>query len=172
MKKTIIKNGLISTAILMVINFILLAIFGTDPENYEISEIVGYATIIGSLLLVVFGIREFEVLNNETSFMKKFGIGAGIASFPSLAFGLYNVVYFKWIDPEGMENYRQHTLDNMKASMSPEEFEIAKAETLEQLAMFDNLFFQFVIMFMTVFVIGLIISLLSATYFQVKPIRK
>ena len=172
MKKTIIKNGLIATAILMVINFILLAIFGTDPENYEISEIVGYATIIGSLVLVILGIREFEVLKGQTSFLTKFGIGAGIASFPSLAFGLYNVVYFKWIDPEGMENYRQHTLDNMKASMSPEEFEIAKAETLEQLAMFDNLFFQFVIMFMTVFVIGLIISLLSATYFQVKPIRK
>ena len=78
----------------------------------------------------------------------------------------------KWIDPEFMETYTQYSLDKMQAEMSPEEFEIAKAQTLEQMTMFDNLLFQFVIMFLTVFVIGLIISLLSATYFQVKPIRK
>ncbi|MEQ8551363.1 MAG: DUF4199 domain-containing protein [Cyclobacteriaceae bacterium] len=172
MKKAIIKNGLISTAILVAVNLISLVVFGTDPDNYGIGEIVGYATIVCALILVFIGIRELEFSSTNNSFLKKMLVGSGISGFPAVAFGLYNVIYVKWIDPDFMETYTQYSLDKMQAEMSPEEFEIAKAQTMEQMAMFDNLFVQFVIMFMTVFVIGLIISLLSATYFQVKPIRK
>ena len=172
MKKTIIKNGLIATAILVAVNLVSLVVFGTDPENYGIGEIVGYATIVCSLILVFIGIRELEFSGLNNSFLKRMLVGSGISVFPAVAFGLYNVIYVKWIDPEFMETYTQYSLDKMQAELSPEEFEIAKAQTMEQMAMFDNLFFQFFIMFMTVFIIGLIISLLAATYFQVKPIRK
>ncbi len=172
MKKVIIRNGLISTAILVLINLITLAIFGTDPKNYEIGEIIGYATIVAALVLVIFGIREYEFQNNNSSFSKKLGIGTGITFFPSLAFGLYNVIYSKWIDPDFMETYTKYSLDKMQSNMSAEEFEIAKNQTLEQMEMFDNLFLQFILMFMTVFVVGLIISLVSALYFQLKPVKK
>ncbi len=168
MKKSIVKYGLISAGILIAINLITFVIFGTDPENYEIGEIVGYATIIGSLILVVFGIRAYDVTQSKSSFMKNMGVGLGISLFPALAFGLYNVIYVKWMDPEFLENYTKYSLEKMKQSMGPEAYEIAKQQTLEEMAMFDNLFFQFFVMFATVFLIGFIISLIAATFFQIK----
>ncbi|XOV91961.1 MAG: DUF4199 domain-containing protein [Bacteroidota bacterium] len=172
MQKTIIKNGLISAGILLGVNLVTFLLLGTDPDNYEIGEIIGYATIVGCMAMVFIGMREYEMMYEKLSFTKKIGIGSGIALCPSLAFGLYNVIYYKWMDPDFMESYYTLSLKQMEETMSPEEFQIAKAQALEQMAMFESLWFQFILMFLTVFVIGLIVSLLSAMYLQIRPVRK
>lgn len=168
----IIRNGLYGGAVLLGINLIMLVFVGTDPAYFDIAEVIGYSTIILCLAFVFVGIRQYELTSESSDFISRLGIGTGISLFPSLVFGIYNVIYVLWVDPEFNKKYLQHSLEKMEASMSLSEFEIAKAELIEQQAMFDSIPVQFLVMFLTVFVIGLIISILSSLYFQLKPIRK
>lgn len=168
----IVKNGLYGAAFLLVVNLLMLAFLGTDPSNFDISEIIGYSTITLSLIFVFLGIRQYELGASASNFLTRLGIGAGISLFPSLLFGLYNVVYVKWIDPDFNQKYADHMLGKMQASMSASEFELAKEQMLQDQALFENVGFQFFLMFLTVFIIGLIISILSSLYFQLKPVKR
>jgi hypothetical protein len=172
MKNIIIKKGLYSAALLIMINLLSLLIIGTDPSNYGIGEIIGYSAIVLSLGFVILGIRQYNLLYDDSNFLKNMAIGSGISFFPSLWFGVYNIVYVKWIDPDFMKNYTNYSLENMKTSMSAAQFEVAKAKMIEDLAIFENLYFQFFIMFMTVFIIGLIITVLSSMFLKLKPIKQ
>lgn len=171
MKNPIVKNGLIATGILTGINLISLLIYGTDVAFYDIGEIIGYSSIVLCLLFVFLGIRESELIHGNTSFFKRLGVGSAIALFPSVAFGIYNVIYVTSIDPEFMEKYNAHMLEKMREGLTAEEFEVVKNQYMTDMAMWDNLWIQFILMFATVFVIGLIIALLSSMYFQLKPVR-
>ena len=149
----------------------MLAVVGTDPAYFDIGEVIGYTTIVLCLSFVFIGMRQYELTSESSNFITRLGIGTGISLFPSVGFGLYNVIYVKWIDPEFSEKYVKHTLEKMQATMTASEFEVAKSEMIEQLSLFDNQWFNFLIMFSTVLVIGLIISILSSIYFQIKPIK-
>lgn len=169
MKNIIVKNGLIAIAIIMGIQFVSYLIFGLpNGSNFDNDEIVGYLSIILCLAFVFLGIREYHLKQGKSSFMKYMGVGSAISAFPSLAFGIYSVIYYKWIYPDFLQNYGAYQLEKMKVSLSAEEFEVAKTQFAADMAMWDSVGMQFGIMFFTVFVIGLIITLLSSMYFQFK----
>lgn len=171
MKNIIVKNGMYALATLFILNMVSLALFGTGPDSYEFGEIFGYSSIILCLVFVFLGIRQNNLTNDKVSFMNNFGVGSAISFFPSLFFGIYNVVYVKWIEPDFMENYYEYTMQSMKATMSSEEFEIAKNQMMAEQDMFNNIYIQFFFMFLTVFVIGIIISILTSTIYQFKTAR-
>ncbi len=173
MKKIIVKNGIIAASILMGVQLVAYLIYGTpNASNFDIDEIVGYASIVFCLAFVFLGIREYQLMGKEASFMKNLGLGAAISVFPSIAFGVYSVVYYKWINPNFLNEYGAYQLEKMKASLTPEEFEITKVQFATDMALWDSVGMQFGIMFATVFIIGLIISILSSLYFQLKPIKQ
>ncbi|MTI39338.1 DUF4199 domain-containing protein [Fulvivirga lutimaris] len=169
MKNIIVKNGLIAVAVIMGIQIVAYVIFGL-PEgiDFDRDELLGYGGILLCLVFVFLGIREYHIKHGKSSFMKYLGIGSAISTFPSIAFGIYSVIYYKWLYPDFLDNYGAYQLEKMKASMSAQEFEVIQTQFQEDMAMWDSVGMQFTIMFITVFVIGLIISILSASYFQFK----
>lgn len=173
MKKIVIKNGLIAAAILMGIQLASYLIYGPpNSSNFDTDEIIGYASIVLCLIFVFLGIREYQFFHRETSFIKNLGLGAAISLLPSLGFGLYSVAYYKWIHPDFLEEYGAYQLEKLRLSLSPQEFETARVQFSSDMALWDSVGMQFSIMFLTVFTIGLIISVLSSLYFQLKPIRQ
>src|SRR5207244_9108847 len=60
MKKTVLIFGLISGAISSAMMFATLPFLKSGTINFDNGEIIGYATIILSFLLVFFGIRSFR----------------------------------------------------------------------------------------------------------------
>ncbi|HNP17249.1 MAG TPA: DUF4199 domain-containing protein [Fulvivirga sp.] len=172
MKNVILNNGVYAAVALISINLLSLFFIGTDSSNYGLGEIVGYTAIVLSLGFVILGIRHYNMLNDDTSFIKNMAIGSGITLFPSLWFGTYNVIYIKWIDPNFMENYTNYSLDKMKATMSAQQFDEAKVKMIEDMEPFNYLYFQFIVMFMTVFIIGLIITVISSMILKFKPIAR
>ncbi len=169
MKNIIVKNGLRSIAIIMGIQVVAYLIFGL-PEgiDFDRDEILGYGGIMLCLIFVFLGIREYHIKQGKSTFMKYLGIGSAISVFPSITFGIYSIIYYKWLYPDFLENYGAYQLEKMKASLSAEEFEVAQTQFSADMAMWDSMGMQFTIMFLTVFVIGLIVTILSATYFQFK----
>lgn len=169
MNKLIIKHGLYASLLLIGINLIVWVISDGEP-NYSTGELIGYGSMIACMLFVFLGVREYRnvELNGEISFGKALGAGVLIALFPSLAFGMYDLIYILYLNPDFNDLYFEHYLNEMKASMTKEEFAVAKSEVESQKEFWSNPFMQFTVMFLTVFVIGFIMALLSSMILKTK----
>lgn len=151
MNNPAIRNGIYSMLI-MLTAFIATQLIWGNTLPYRTAEVIGYISIFISLSFVFFGIRAYREEKNGgvISFGKAFQVGLIITLFPSIAFGLYTIGLFLFQGDEMMEYY----MKNMPES-DRQQFE-ANPE------LFSNPFFQGIIMFLTVFIIGLVISLISA----------
>lgn len=157
MQNTTLKFGLYSSAFLIGMNMIALALWGTDPENYKLSEIFGYTAIVLSLVFVFLGIREYKKEFEDVGFLKALKIGSIISSIPSLVFGIYNVIYVKWIDPDFFDQYLKYQIDQLE---NPTAHEIAELQA--SMESMSNPVAMFIIMFLTVFLIGFIVTIISS----------
>lgn len=168
MKNTVIKFGTYSSIFLIILFSI--SFFFEDKMSYETSEIFGYATIVLSLSFVYFGIRNYrDALNSgKVSFGKALKIGLLITLLASLTFGLINVFYTEIINPDFMTDYYAHNVEKLKETLPAEEFEVKLKEMESQKDVFTNPIFNFALMSLTVFIIGFIISLISALTLQRK----
>ncbi|MCL6267035.1 DUF4199 domain-containing protein [Flagellimonas myxillae] len=168
MKKTIIRYGLygaLTICLLFLASWYLL-----NDLSFSTQEVLGYASMVVSLGFVYFGIKHFRDKENhgKIAFKKALTIGVLISLITAVAFGLLDVFFTEVLNPEFMEEYYQATVKDMRNSLPPDEFELKLAEIESQKAMFSNPLFSFALMSMTVFVIGFIISLISALILQRK----
>ena len=168
MKKfVIIKYGAYSAAFLIVFGIITFLIMGgatSGPQDYAKWEVIGYLTILLSLVFVYLGIKKYRDEENEgeISFGRALKIGALIVLFPAIAFSIYNIIYVEVLDPEFADKYYEYQLEKMKSESEPSEYATIEASLADQREMWGNIPLQSVLMFMTVYVIGFIISLLSS----------
>ncbi|HYC29830.1 MAG TPA: DUF4199 domain-containing protein [Chitinophagaceae bacterium] len=163
MKRTILRYGLISSLIIVILFLLEFFIFRSAP-NYDVQEIFGYTSMIVSMLLVFFGIKHYrdKENNGRLTFGRGMKVGVLIVLIPSVAFGIFNLLYVTVINPGFMKSYYQFYLAKMQQSMPAAEFVKAKAELDAQMAMFSNPIISSLVMAVTVFLIGLIITVISS----------
>ena len=168
MKKTIIKFG--TYGAIAICGLFLISWFAFDDLPLSTQETLGYLSMILSLSFVFFGIRHFRDKENsgKVSFKKALVIGLLISLITALVFGVFDVIYTEVLNPDFMDTYYSETLNIMEENMPAEEFEIKKVEMEAQKELFANPLMAFLFMALTVFVIGFIISLLSALVLQRK----
>lgn len=161
MKNPIIRYG-VYASLLLVIVFPISFIVGKG--NYGLSEILGYSAITLSMVFVFLGIRQYreEVGGGNISFWQGVKVGLMIVLIPAFLFGFMDVIYITLINPDFAENYYQHTLEEMRTSLSEAEFAVKSAEMETQKALFMNPFMSFVLMSLTVFLIGVVASIISS----------
>ena len=160
MKNPIIRNGVYS-GIFMLALFVIAYFIGGD---FGMQEIIGYLSILISLVFVFLGIKQYrdEMGNGNISFGKALQVGLLITLVPAIVFGLYNLFYIEFIDPNFIDNYYADALAQQKASLSPEEFKIKAAEIEEEKASFGSPLIQFGAMASTVFLMGVVVSIISS----------
>jgi len=168
MKNTILKYGFysaISLAVLFVIGFAI-----DTKSGYVASEIFGYASMIISLLFVFVGIKHFrdKVNNGLVTFGKALLMGLFISLIAALAFGIIDLIYITYINPDFATEYYAHSIEQFRNTLSEVDFKVKLAELESQKELFMNPFFSFLLMSITVFMIGFIISLISALILQRK----
>lgn len=167
MKKTILRFGLYGIGTICLLSLLIWSL--VDVVDNTTGEVIGYSSMVVSLLFVYFGIKHFRDKENNgmVTFTKALLIGILISLMVSLAFGILDIIYVKFVNPDFMTEYYEGMLEEAQ-SLPAEEFEIRKAELQSEKEMFLNPFIHFFIMSMMVFVIGFIISLLSALILQRK----
>jgi hypothetical protein len=167
MKRTILRYGFYAILTITILSLLIWAL--VDVVDNTIGEIIGYSTMIVSLLFVYFGIKHFRDKENHgiVSFGKALAIGILISLMAALAFGILDIIYVKLINPDFMTDYYEGMLEQAQ-SLPVEEFAVRKAELESEKEMFSNPIMHFFIMSMMVFVIGFIISLFSALLLQRK----
>ncbi|MFK7812693.1 MAG: DUF4199 domain-containing protein [Maribacter sp.] len=167
MKKTVLRYGLygaITISILFIIGWIL-----GKKLDYSSQEIIGYASMIVSLGFVYIGIKHFRDKENNglVSFRKALTIGVLISLITALVFGVIDIIYLE-LNPDFTTEYYAHAVKDMRAKLPADEFEMKLAELESQKQLFSNPLFSFLLMALTVFIIGFIISLISALILQRK----
>ncbi len=170
MKRTILRFGLYGIITICTLSFLIWSL--VDVVDNTLGEVIGYSTMVVSLIFVFFGIKHFRDKENEgfVSFGKALSIGVLISLMVALAFGILDVIYVKFVNPDFMTEYYEEMFEQAE-SLPAAEFEVRKAELESEKEMFLNPFMHFFIMSMMVFVIGFIISLLSALILQRKNLR-
>ena len=154
MKNYILRYGLLGGCLLIVLG--LLNWFIIAPIGYNPSQIAGYLSIILALGCIPLGIKYFrDKLNNgAVSFGKGFRIGLGITLVASIIMFLYSMLFFVVAGDDFM--------DWREANLTESELEKAQMQ-LEQMPDFILApWFQGLVMFFTVFLIGLIINVISS----------
>ncbi len=173
MKNIIYRYGLYSTAGLIIPGIIIFYSLGgaeAGPDSYGMGEVIGYSTIILACLIVVFGIKKYrdDERGGLISFGQSIKVGALILLFPSMAFALYNIAYVKWMDPEFPEKYYEYSLENAKAGAPLEKHAEIETEMAGQREFFANIPLQTALMFFTVYLIGIIITVVSSFFLAKK----
>lgn len=167
---SMIRFGLLYGLALVVSFFLSHLVLGTSPDNFTKGEIVGYSIMIISSLMVVLGIREYKQKRRHDaplSFTTALGVGLGISVIASSIFALYNWLYLEFINPTFTATYMQYSEQQIRTSgLEPSVIE----QQLEELAYYGELmsnnFTQSAVMFATVFIIGILFSLVSALAFR------
>jgi hypothetical protein len=171
MKKTVLRYGMYAGITLLVTGALNYVIAATVKMNYSQQEVGGYASILISMIFVFLGMKQYrdKVNGGEITYLKALKLGFLIVLLPSVAFGIFDVIYVKFMDPGFMEKYYSVALEQMKASLPPAEFQLKSKEMTAEMQLFANPFAQFLIMFLTVLAIGTVIAAVSALILQKKP---
>ena len=169
MKNTVLKYGIYSAIAITALFLIGWFIGKSFDLGYSSQEVVGYISILVSLSFVFFGIKHFRDHENsgKVSFGKALLIGLSISLFASIAFGIVDIAY-RYINPDFVTEYYGHQATALENSLSGVELEAALTKMKEEKELFSSAGMSFLLMALTVFMIGIIVSLLSALLLQRK----
>ena len=160
MTKVVIRNGLISAVLLVVLSLIPWMIGGFEKFDYRSMEMLGYFIMLAGLSFVFIGMRQYvkTEIDKRVGFNEALKVGLLILIFPAIAFFIYTAIFMNVMG----EEFLQYSIAQMKQTLSAKEYEKYMKQMNENKAMYINPFFQGFIMFLTVYALGFIVSLISA----------
>lgn len=164
MKNSVLKYGLISGAVML--GMFGVAMFFSEATTVSLTtqEVIGYTSMILATSIVYFGIKHYRDNEGNGSITLGRGLAVGmlIVLFPSLLFGAADVFYITVINPEWVETYYANYVADMKQNMPAEEFEVALVKMEAEKEMFANPMISFIVMSVTVLMVGFITTIISA----------
>mgnify|MGYP001066648513 CR=1 FL=1 len=149
--------------------FLLGLTLGSDLD-YSTQEVIGYLTIFTSLSFIFFGIKHYrnEVNHGHVTFGKALLIGILISIIAAIGIAIVDYLYTAVINPDFRSEFFSKSIENLEANYTGSELETKKEELKAQMELYSGSFFMAFIMFITVIIIGFIISLISALILQKK----
>jgi len=136
-----------------------------DPDAMASGEIIGYAIMIGSMLIVAWGMFSYSKTYKSAGFGKLFLVGLGITAVANLLFYLGNLMVYEVFAPDFLRDFGIHYEENTLAkSANPEERRAMEVELATMRPVLENSYLYAALMAGTTFFIGIIISALSALF--------
>lgn len=171
MKKVILTYGLLSGLASGALMLGMALYLSNDPSNFKGSEIIGFAGIILSLLLVFFGVRAYreQQEGGSFSFLRGFQVGILITVISCLCYVVAWMVIYPTMMPDFMEKYAAYSLAELQKSGASAETIAAQTQKMQEYqSMYKNPFVVAALTFTEPFPIGLLITLLSAAILRRK----
>jgi hypothetical protein len=168
LKKIILTFGLISGVLIS----LMMGLTVPFQDKLGHGYLIGYTTIVLSMLLSYFGIRSYRdnVGHGQITFGKAFAIGISITVISCLCYVVtWEVIYFNFM-PDFMDKYGAQVLQKMQASGATAAAIQQKSEEFNKLKiMYKNPLFNAAMTFIEPFPVGLVITLISAAVLRKKP---
>lgn len=162
MKSIAFRYGLYATLVIIILGAVNLFIVAKNAD-YGIQEIAGYLTILLSMIFVFMGIKYFRnhVNGGTLSFAQGLKTGLLIVLIPSVFFGLFDLLYTRVINPNWHHEYYSQYIEELKKNTSPEKLDAAIKKAEQQRELFSSPVMEFLLMALTVFIIGFIVTIIS-----------
>lgn len=162
MKSTVYRYGIYSALTIVILGWT--AFFALRNASLSMQEVAGYLSMLLAMIFVFLGIRHFR--NNVNGGILTFGqglkIGLLIILIPAVSFGLFDLLYTEVINPGWKDEYYSQYIENLRKSVAADKLDAAIRKAEKEKAMFENPVFQFLLMGGTVFIIGLIVTIISS----------
>lgn len=172
MKRTVLRFGLASGAVLLALSSVMLPLCMNGTINFDNSEILGYSSMVLAFLLVFFGVKSYRdnVAGGTIGFGKAFQVGICITLITCAVYVIaWEIAYFNFF-PDFLDKYSTHVLSKMRADGESAAAISKQAADLASMAKYyDNILFNSAITFMEVFPVGLIVTLVSAAVLRRNP---
>lgn len=142
-----------------------------DSSMWEIGEVIGYSSMIIALGAIFFGVKAYrdKVLGGKITFGKAFFMGIGISGVAAIVFGIYIYLLYAIISPDLSGRMAEIYKDKIKTSGQTEEIIRQQLNEFEtQSAMWYSPFSMSLLMLFTVFLIGILISTVTAAILKRK----
>jgi len=170
MKKTVLTFGLISGAIASLLMFTTMLF--ADRIGFDRGLIIGYTTIVVSLLLVPFGIRSYRenVGGGSITFGRAFAVGILITLISCICYVIaWEILYFNFL-PDFAEKYTAYMVAKARAAGASQQAIEATVQDMKNMkGILDNPVLNGAMAFIEPFPVGLIITLVSAAILRKKP---
>lgn len=165
MLKTVCKYGLIAAALMVAV--IVVPFWLQSPERrleqMGWGEVVGYATMVVALSLIFFALREHRRRTGRLSFRTGLALGLGVTGIAAGAFGLATTGLHYSMGPEENDAFmRAYVEHSAGPEATTEEIARAHREYESNRHLWLNPWFQGFVMFATVALLGIVVSLLAA----------
>lgn len=162
MKKTVLRYSAFAMLSILVLSVIDLVV--AKSAGYAVQEIIGYLTMLISMIFVFLGIRHYkkEVNHGQLNFGKGMQVGILITIIPAIFFGLFDLLYTEVINPTWKETYYNTYVDRIKQTVPADQLQAKLASVAAEREMFANPFYQFLLMASTVLIIGIIVTIISS----------
>ncbi len=164
MKPIAFRYGIYAGLAILVLSALHVFVFMPPNITWEMAEVAGYLTMILSMIFVFMGIRYYRdhVNNGFLTFGQGLKLGALIVLVPAVTFGLFDILYTEVLHPSWADEYFGYQIEKIKASTPADQVEQKLSKLQKDREMFGNPFFQFLLMAVTVYIIGIIVTIISA----------
>ena len=162
----LIRHGLVCGALLTVLFFLPLVIFGPEPGFLKWSQHVGYTTMLLVMSATAFAMRAERGRAGAIGFTRAFFLGCGVSAIAALIFAIATGVFYAATG----DVWSQAVYDFYLKNAAGDAKQLAEIEANK--ALFFNRPFQAALMFANVFVIGLVESIVGAWWFSRRGARQ
>jgi len=163
MKQTIFRYGIYATLLIVAlggINYFIVAKYA----DHSLQEVAGYLTMFLSMIFVFLGIRHYrdQINGGSLSFGQGMKIGVLIVLIPAVCFGFFDLLYTQVLNPGWVDEYYKIMIDQLKANTPADQLTVKLKEMEQQKEFFSNPVLLFLVMAATVFIIGLLVTIISS----------
>ncbi len=170
MKKIVLTFGLISGVVSSFLMMVLISLI--DTIGFDKAIIVGYTTIVVSMLLVPFGIRSYRenVGGGSITFGRAFAVGILITLISCICYVVvWEIAFFNFF-PDFVEKYTAYAIEQARASGASQQVMDATIQDMKDMkTMLDNPLMNAALTFTEPFPVGLLVTLISAAILRKKP---
>lgn len=164
MKRTVLKFGLMSGAIISLF-MLVFTVIGHENIGFDHSMYLGFGSMILALSLVFVGTRSYreQQPGQKLSFGKAFLVGILISLICSACYVITWMFVNHYCYPDFMQQYATYYIEKQRAAgVSGAELELAIAKMEEYKECYKNPFYVAGMTFVEIFPVGVLVSLFAA----------
>ena len=117
-----LRFGILTGAVYFILLFCRYKIFSSNPRSFVISAVVSYVIIL--VLYLITAVARKKELGGYGGMKEIFTSVFIVILITELVYIVFNLIYFKWVDPSFWQNFQTSTLISLrKSGVSTEQIE-------------------------------------------------
>jgi hypothetical protein len=164
MKQVVFRYSIYATITIVILAAIHFYFINYPNVSWAVAEAAGWLSMVLAMIFIFFGIKHYRdhINGGSLSFGQGMKVGLLITLGPAVLFSLFDLLYVKVLNPNWSNDYFGYQVKEVTQSTPPDQLAEKLKELEEQKVFWEQPAMLFLLMFVTVFIIGIIITIISS----------